>query len=193
MYVGPHHTSVMSVATPTTPSEATRRIGHEYVNADSLPNENGPKTEAIYDEIARKVSLLFEQIQVPVVFQEADPYDSYQDMAETVGKEQQLRIYNQHTDHEFFTHEEQLKFRAVHDWFGHLDADVDFSPDGEYKKWYHMNEHFTYNEAKVMFGEILGQVGMAHYLPDGFEDDRFEQRAFIAPDRWLNMMDNIVD
>lgn len=171
------------------PQDPVVEIGRQYVESDSLPLEGHSYMEQIYSELADIVRELFEQIQVPVTFQKADPYDNYRDMAQTVAQEQQLRIYNQHTDHPHFSHEEQLMFRAVHDWFGHLEADVDFTPSGEYKKWKHMCDYFG-NEIlnRTMFAEVVGQVCAVHYLPNGFESNRYEQRAFVAPETWLKMM-----
>jgi hypothetical protein len=102
-------------------------------------------------------------------------------------------VYNQHTDHPFFTHDQQLAFRAVHDWYGHLEADVDFTPTGEFKKWDHMTRYFSPEENRVMFAEVVGQVGVVHYLEDGFESDRYEQRAFVAPMVWISDMRRSVE
>lgn len=176
------------MAISQTPHAVAEQIGEEYVESDTLPAENSAEVEQIYNQMADKIGQMFKQIPVPVRFQEADPYDNYADMAQTVGKEQMLRIYNQHTDHPYFSHAEQLAFRAVHDWHGHLAADVDFSPEGEYKKYLHLKDRFTPEENRVLFAEVVGQVGAVHYLPDGFASDRYEQRAFKAPGKWQGMM-----
>jgi hypothetical protein len=176
------------------PKGVVNRIGHEYVErSHSTGGRSAIQTG--YSALAETTQTLFSQIPVPVVFQEADPYDDYQDMAETVGREQQLRVYNQHTDHPILTHEETLQFRAVHDWFGHLEADVDFTPRGEFKKWEHMHNEYGLglHETRALFAEVIGQVGVAHYLPNGFADDRFEQRAFLAPYRWIDAMQTAVN
>jgi hypothetical protein len=183
----------MAVTTKT-PRKVAEVIGRKYVERDSLYRECHRQTERAYNRIADIVVCLYNQIPVPVVFQSDDPYTDYEDMAETVGAEQQLRVYNQHTDHPYFSHEEQCAFRAVHDWYGHLDADVDFTPEGEYRKWKHMCHHFTSNaQRRVMFAEVVGQVGAVHYLDDGFADDRYEQRVFQAPRYWIDMMTDAVE
>lgn len=176
----------------TSPMQVATDIGREYVEADSLPGEGEPITADVYQDLALKVAWLFDRIPVPVTFQPEDPYDGYADMARTVGEERRLRVYNQHTDHPHLTHQQQLKFRAVHDWHGHLSADVDFSPAGEYRKYLHMRRYFNFQENRAVFGEVVGQAGAVHYLPDGFADDRYEQRAFLAPERWLSRMKRAV-
>jgi hypothetical protein len=174
------------MAISQTPHEVAEQIGEEYVKSDELPAENTASISVGYDNLGRVIADLFRQIPVPVIFQESDPYDDYADMAETVGNERKLRVYALHTSHPEFSHTEQLMFRAVHDWFGHLEADVDFSPEGEYKKWEHMNRYLeNTRQERIMFAEVVGQVGVVHYLPDGFADDRYVQRAFGAPDNWI--------
>lgn len=176
----------MAIAQSPTPKEVAKRIGREYVESESLPAENSASISVGYDNLGRVIADLFRQIDVPVLFQEDDPYDDYQEMAETVEREGKLRVYALHTSHPEFSHTEQLMFRAVHDWFGHLEADVDFSPEGEYKKWEHMNQYLeSTRQERIMFAEVVGQVGAVHYLPDGFADDRYVQRAFGAPDNWI--------
>jgi hypothetical protein len=179
-----------------TPVAVAKYIGREYVEAKHLPCENDDLTVGhIYDAIGHHSERLLSEIPVPVIFQEKDPYDDYQDMAESVGREQCLRVYNQHTNHPYLSHDEQLAFRAVHDWFGHLSADVDFSPAGEFKKWEHMKRYDGFDGKavqSVMFAEVVGQVGVVHYLKDGFADDRYEQRAFMAPDNWIMLMKSAV-
>jgi len=176
-----------------TPKEVAERIGRKYVENDRLMGEDTEAVRDAYGEIGRRVTALESRIPVPVRYQPGDPYDDYRDMAETVGSEQMLRVYNQHTDHPFLSHDEQLAFRAVHDWFGHLSADVDFTPEGEFRKWDHMKRHFSDKANRVMFAEVVGQVGAVHYLEDGFADDRYEQRAFFAPKRWIRWMKTAVE
>jgi hypothetical protein len=182
----------MAISQTPKPKTVAERIGREYVESDRLMYENSKKAEILYGNIGRICEKLADRIPVPVIYQSEDPYTGYQDMAETVAEEQQLRVYNQHTDHPYFTHEQQLAFRAVHDWYGHLSADVDFSPEGEYRKFVHMRKHFSAEENRVLFAEVVGQVGAVHYLSDGFNDERYEQRAFIAPYQWIDAMNDAV-
>jgi hypothetical protein len=180
-----------TVMTPN-PKEVAERIGREYVESDTLPYENSKHAEVQYGNIGAICRVLESRIPVPVVYQSEDPYDDYQDMAESVAEEQKLLIYNQHTEHPYFTRKQQLAFRAVHDWYGHLSADVDFSPEGEYRKYLHMRKHFRPEENRIMFAEVVGQVGAVHYLEDGFADERYEQRAFVAPECWMDWMNDAV-
>jgi hypothetical protein len=167
------------------PKFVAKEIGRKYVERPGFP-EKEVRVSRTYELVADIVTDLFAQIPVPVQFQKADPYDDYEDMANTVATEQKLRVYNQHTEHPYFSHMEQLAFRAVHDWFGHLEADVDFTPEGEYRKWEHMNQYFWSDyQKRLLFAEVVGQVGAVHFLPNGFADSQYDQRAFLAPESWI--------
>lgn len=175
-----------------TPKAVVQDIGREYVEMNTLPGEGSRHVATEYARLAQTVRGLYSEIPVPVVFQKADPYDDYQDMAETVGEEGVLRVYSQHADHPVMSEEDNLRFRAVHDWHGHLKHDVDFSPAGEFLKWYAMRDDFTDAGQRILFAEVVGQVGAVHYLPDGFSDERYVQRAAKAPTSWIDDMTEVV-
>jgi len=168
-----------------TKREAIEAIGKDYVENQTC-HRRKRDIRSKYQTIAAVVTELFDQIPVPVVFQENDPYDDYQHMAETVGKEQQLRVYSGHADHPVMSDETNLKFRAVHDWFGHLKYDVDFTTVGEYHKWLNMCADFPQDTHGVLFAEVVGQLGAIKYLDDGFESHRYEQKAVEAPKWWIH-------
>lgn len=186
-------THVAQQTTPT-PRDVSEHIGKKYVELNSLPQEDTDMCEFVYNQLAETVIDLYSQIPVPVVFQENDPYDSYEDMARTVGEERQLRVYAGHADaHPLMSEWTTLAFRAVHDWHGHLKHDVPFTAEGEFRKWWNMRDDFQPLTNRALFAEVCGQVGQAHYLEDGFESDRFTQRAFLAPDDWIDPMIEAVD
>jgi len=168
-----------------TKREAIEAIGKDYVeNQTCMRHKENIRKK--YRTIARVVNALFDQIPVPVVFQEEDPYNDYDHMAKTVGKEQQLRVYSGHASHPVMLNETNLKFRAVHDWFGHLKYDVNFTTTGEYHKWLSMCSDFPTSTHGVLFAEVVGQLGAIKYLPDGFASDRYEQKAVEAPPWWIH-------
>lgn len=167
-------------------------IGKEYVE-DQTCKRNKRDIRHKYQAIARVVNELFDQIPVPVVFQQDDPYEDYQDMATTVAKEQQLRVYTGHASHPVMSDEENVKFRAVHDWHGHLKYDVNFSTEGEYNKWVNMCSDFPPETHRILFAEVVGQLGAIKYLPDSFNDPRYEQKAIEAPWEWIHKMNDTLN
>lgn len=167
--------------------EAKERIGKEYIEADSLPYENSDRVRRAYRRIARINEHLYSQIPIEVIWQKEDPYDSYADMRETVAKEGVLRVFSGGSGTRYLSHEENVKGRAVHDFFGHLEADVDFSFCGEFRKWLHVKDRYPPDAQSVLFTEVVGQRAAAGYLDEGFASDRFEQRAAFPKAGWIDI------
>lgn len=168
------------------------RIGREYVESEELPCENSPFVREAYRKIAAINEVRYDAIPVPVIWQEDDPYSSFEDMKERVEKEGVFRVFSGGTHPDTLTREENIKGRAVHDWYGHLDADCDFSFAGEFQKWRHVRDAYPRECWGVLFAEVVGQVSAAYYLDGGFSNDRFTQRPCDAPAYWVDMARNYV-
>jgi len=162
------------------------RIGREYVEAPRLPAENSARVRDAYRKIAQINEVRYEQIPVPVIWTENDPYDDFQHMKNQVEKTGVFKVFSGGTHPDCMTREENIKGRAVHDWYGHLDAECDFSFTGEFTKWRHVRDAYPPECAPVLFAEVVGQVAAAYYLDGGFSNDRFTQRACRAPARWFD-------
>lgn len=166
-------------------------IGREYIEAESLPGK--ANAQAAARTVARINDRLYERIPVPVRWTENDPYGSFEEMQRRVKEEEVFYVFSGGTHPPHLTREENIRGRAVHDWFGHLDAGVDFSLEGEYKKWKHVRSHYPPETWNFLFAEVVGQLCAAIYLPEGFESDRFTQRTCTAPARWVNAVAEHVD
>jgi hypothetical protein len=70
-----------------------------------------------------------------------------------------------HSEHPFFTPEQNWKFRAVHDWFSHILGKTDFSPKGEIRAYNVHAKMFSPAALPALFTEIVGQV--AAFLDKG--------------------------
>lgn len=154
-------------------------VGKWYDNAtETVPR----KAKRAYSMIARVNHHYFEQIPVKVVFQSQDPYDSYSEMKHMVNKEGFLRVFNGGSEPEHMSKRANLEGRAVHDWFGHLSRDCDFSMKGEWQKYQHVKDRYPKWVRPLLFTEIVGQRAAVSYYEDGFADDNFEQKHAFAPD-----------
>jgi hypothetical protein len=170
---------------------AIEAVGKEYIENQKCKADTAD-IQRKYEAVADTVNKLFDQIQVPVIFQEKDPYSDYEDMAKTVAEEQKLRVYSGHAGHPVMSDRENLKFRAVHDWHGHLRYDVNFTTEGEFMKWFNMRDTFPIWTHNVLFAEVVGQLGAIKYLPDSFNDPRYEQKAIELPPRHIHRMIKVV-
>jgi hypothetical protein len=155
--------------------------------------DNQPVTtdnvQPVYDRIVRINHHYFKQIPIEVVFQSDDPYDNFNDMKNTVERENKLRVFDGGSQPKHMSHKDNIIGRAVHDWFGHLEADCDFSMKGEFLKWYHVKNRYPSKAQRLMFTEIVGQRAMISKV-GGFE---YEQKAVLAPKSLINEVLNIYE
>lgn len=117
-----------------------------------------------------------------------DPYPSVQHMAADVA---QGRIKSMSTEttggHGFFTNEDNDKFRAVHDLFGHAATGRGFSRHGEEAAWRSHVQMFSPEAREAMTSETRGQNSLMNYSPRGGFVDQAEalvpmSRAAQNPD-----------
>lgn len=174
-------------------NEIAHQIGERYVE-DKFPEEDQPLVERAYREIAKRTEILYDQIPVPVIWTDMDPYEDFGHMVDRIAADDELLVYTGGSVPRYLSHEENVKGRAVHDYFGHYRHFENFSVQGEFMKWYHTRHYYTGEDPNmnntirhVLFTEIVAQTCAASYLDGGFDDERFEQRPIIAPHSWINL------
>jgi hypothetical protein len=84
------------------------------------------------------------KLGVKVEFVSTDPYKTSKEMFADVSKKR-LKVLSTETTggHPVFTDEQNDRFRAVHDFFGHAATGRGFGQDGEEAAWVHHSQMFT--------------------------------------------------
>ena len=154
--------------------DVIHELGTAYVQAEPGPESN----RAAYRDLAQYNLQRFEDIPVDVHFTADDPYPNHEEMVRDIEENNQLYIFSEGTHPVHMNREENIKGRAVHDYFGHYMNDCDFSFEGEFEKWYNQREHVPDSAEDILFSEVVGQTALVHHLEDGFEDDNFEQKNY---------------
>lgn len=165
-------------------SDIVEAVAENYLNR----SEQDLTTE--YELLGRYNEKRFEDIPVPVHFTEDDPYRDAQELFEGIESDEELYVFSGGSSPEGMTDEQNLKGRAVHDYFGHYMNECDFSLEGEFTKWYNQKDEVPEGAEDLLFAEVVGQVCLVHYLDDGFEDDDFEQRSVVIDE---SLRDGVVD
>lgn len=169
--------------------QVAERIGREYHEIETYG-----AVPAEVEEAARLLSkmndYLFDAIEaegITVEFTDEDPYESYEEMCVEIEYNGILRIFSggSHPDH--MTKEENLKNRAVHDYWGHYKNDCDFTFWGEFQKWHHMKKWYPEPTHRLTLQEVVGQTGLCWYLEGGFDSPDYEQKSFLAPTKWADL------
>lgn len=123
----------------------------------------------------------FDDIPVNVEFTEDDPYSDAEELFDAVDQGE-LKIFSGGSSPEGMTDKQNLKGRAVHDFYGHYQNQCDFSIQGEFTKWFNQKDDVPDGTEDLLFSEVVGQVALVHYLEDGFNDSDYEQREVLIDD-----------
>jgi hypothetical protein len=108
-----------------------------------------------------------------VFFVNHDPYEDLDEMTKDI-KRGLLKISQLHNTHPLFTQEQNLQFRAIHD-YAHYVTQSDFSLEGEYRAFLEQSRMYKPESIPALYTEIVLQAAnvdeFAFFL---------EQKIFIA-------------
>jgi hypothetical protein len=164
------------------------RIGEEYLYRKAGVEEETPFVKAAFAELSKVNRELFKLIPFPVVFTDEDMYSSAKEMRERVQAENVIYIYTGYSGHPYLNQEDNNISRAVHDVFAHLVCGCSFSFEGELAAYYEQRNHYPEWTWNVLFAEVVGQTSA--YYANGQSHD-FNQRAIVAPEKWMLMAANV--
>ena len=165
-------------------TEIVETVAENYLNS---PEED---LTAEYEALGRYNERRFEDIPIPVIFTENDPYQDSEALFEGIESDEELYIFSGGSSPEGMTDEQNLKGRAVHDYFGHYMNQCDFSIEGEFTKWFNQKSDVPEGTEDLLFSEVVGQVALVHYLDGGFESPDYEQRSVLIDDE---IKDGVID
>ena len=153
------------------------------------------QTDAMFDMMTRPKSEGGMGLKVLFV-DDAEPYKSAAEQADDVRKNNTMKISNgsmfigadglgTNRKSPLMTADDYGRFRAVHDYFGHVAVGGGFDRHGEYAAWLMHNSMYKGEGRKAMSSEYHGVnsaswAGKTKYQP-GFTIDK----AVILPDRFI--------
>jgi len=162
------------------------RIADAY---DELPTVDEDAFES-YTALATEVEAQFEYMTktlgVKVEFVADDPYKTSREMFADVSKGVLKVLSTASTgSHPFFSDEQNDKFRAVHDFFGHAATGRGFGQDGEESAWVHHSQMFTETARGALTTETRGQNSWYNTRGQGFA----EQKVALLPKEFWEVPD----
>ena len=154
------------------------RIADAY---DELPVKDEKAFES-YTALATEVEAQFDYMTktmgIKVEFVADDPYKTSREMFADVSKGVLKVLSTASTgSHPFFKDEQNDKFRAVHDFFGHAATGRGFGQDGEESAWVHHSQMFTETARAALTTETRGQNSWYNTRNQGFA----EQKVALLP------------
>lgn len=162
-----------------------RIIGQAYMRASG---EITHKVRFAYRLFAEQVGQQYEELtkSVRVVFQDDDPYADASEMFRDVRRGT-LLIYRttDEQSHPVLSADENNRFRAVHDYFGHFRSGRGFDRHGEEAAWVSHSQMFAGLARRAMTSETRGQNSAFIWINGGREFP--PQKAVLLPG-WMSII-----
>jgi hypothetical protein len=154
------------------------RIADAYDELPTIEEEAFPAYTALATEVEAQFDYMTKTMGIKVEFVDEDPYKTSREMFADVSKGTLKVLRTASTgSHPFFTDEQNDKFRAVHDFFGHAATGRGFGQDGEESAWVHHSQMFTETARGALTTETRGQNSWYNTRGKGFA----EQKVALLP------------
>jgi len=148
--------------------------------------------DALAAEIDLQYDLLSDQFDIDF-YGDGDPipYKDSADMMEDVRRNHHLWVYTGGAPHALLSNEANLKFRAVHDLFGHAAQGFSFGPIGEENAWLEHSKILSPLARAAFTTETRGQnsyfnCGPHSHLPVKERPYAEQKGALLPTDRWTH-------
>lgn len=92
-----------------------------------------PSAVYSWKALSKHIDTMFDRLQsrVEVIFTEKDPYPNFKAMVKDIRENKRMMIFTGSSDHPVFSHEQNWRFRAVHDYIAHAGGEHEFTLRGE--------------------------------------------------------------
>lgn len=156
-----------------------------------------PETEAQFTHLTKPTSEGGMGVQVEYVDRASNPYakadgsTDFDAMLKDIRENKHLYVDKTSPDegHPYMTPDQNDRFRAVHDAFGHSVAGNDFGPNGEEVAFQHHSQMYSPDAQRALAMETRAQNSALNYSPDNLaraaagEGKQFDvQRAGVMPE-----------
>ena len=128
---------------------------YRYQNARTIESRHVYAWKALAEETTRLYEALPKDLRVQ--FKPGQPYETAADLHEVIIT-RYLVVSTDNNFHPVWTWEENLRFRAVHDWYGHILTGYDFTLDGELGAYQATGELHTPSAKHAIFTEVYVQA-----------------------------------
>lgn len=130
-------------------------ILYRYQNADTIEERHLYAWKILAEETTRLFEALPKDLRVR--FLPGQPYATAEEMHRVI-RTRHLVISTDHNFHPVWSTEENLRFRAVHDWYGHILTGYDFTLKGERGAYEATAELHTPSAKHALFTEVYVQA-----------------------------------
>ncbi len=185
-YPVPQHTEYVHV------DESRARKMAEFFT-EAKDGKYDTETQLAYNALIAEVEEQYGMLPVEIVPVDGAsyPYKDSKEMMDDVLHNNRLAVFDGGDDHSLLTREQNFKFRAVHDYFGHAQFGYAFGPRGEENAWMEHSKMFSPVARQALTCETRMQNSWVNFGPFSHlpvKDRPYaEQKAFIpAPEMVTN-------
>lgn len=114
--------------------------------------------EKQFDQIAKTDARHSGAQRYEIEYVDYQPYKNSKEVINDLIKNKRLLVATEGNDHPVWTPEQNLKFRAVHDIFGHKHGSTSFAFKGEVRAYNQHLKTLPPESYPAMFTEVIGQA-----------------------------------
>lgn len=187
------------IASPRAPKTAKRTLKDYRTFCDVLAEHYDELPDVQEDQkwrwekLADHIEKFYDRMQsrVNVEYVDGQPYEDADEMERKVKESGVLQISKDFNEHPVFTPEQNLKFRAVHDYIVHImnaDKGIDFSREGEIKAYNLHRKLAPPDTWPALFTEVAAQACYANSRGE-FPDQKVAIMPMFDPENVGNWAD----
>lgn len=161
--------------------ERASKIADIYETLPKLDRDAIDEYESLSTEVEEQFDFMTKELGVKIEFVKDDPYKNSQEMFNDANKGSLKVLSTESTGaHPLFSNDQNDKFRAVHDYFGHAATGRGFGQDGEEAAWVHHSQMFTDKARAALTTETRGQNSFYNNRGKQFAD----QKVALLPEEF---------
>ena len=158
VYTPPPDTQMANPARTRQIAEAYKKLPEGRPPMDTpAGREAHASYKALIRDVEEQYDYLTNELGVKIEFVDGDPYPNPAEMFIDIQNNNRLKIWKGESDNPMLTHEQNLKFRAVHDYFGHASRGTRFDRNGEEGAFLHHLQMFSPEARGAAASELRGQ------------------------------------
>lgn len=161
-----------------------RSVGRAYQNLPNHDKSAEPHFQHMGHEIGQQFDHLTGRMGIKVHPVDYDPYKNVHEMVDDVRNNKRLKVLKTSVTggHPYFSDDENDKFRAVHDAFGHAATGRGFDAHGEEAAFAAHSKMFSPHARPAMASETRGQNAFLH-----LNGDFGDQKVALLPQHMQNI------
>jgi GNAT superfamily N-acetyltransferase len=161
--------------------ERASKIADVYESLPKMDRDAIDEYESLSTEVEEQFDFMTKELGIKVEFVKDDPYKTSKEMFDDASNGTLKVLSTASTGaHPLFSDNQNDKFRAVHDYFGHAATGRGFGQDGEEAAWVHHSQMFTDKARGALTTETRGQNSFYNNRGKQFAD----QKVALLPEEF---------